>query len=57
VRGSRRFVQRSRVPRHTFVSEPSLGHLDPLLDNPEHNPFLTTVVPFLQRIVGQARNE
>ena len=32
VRGSRRFAQRSRVPRHTFVSEPSLGHLDPLLE-------------------------
>ncbi|MDQ3740064.1 MAG: alpha/beta hydrolase [Actinomycetota bacterium] len=52
LRGARRYLQRSRVPRRasTLVDRGSTtSHLDPLTAAPETNDFLETVVPFLKR--------
>lgn len=53
LRGARRFIARSRVPRErsTLVDRSSsTSHLDPLTAAPETNDFLKTVVPFLRRV-------
>ncbi|MDQ5808432.1 MAG: alpha/beta hydrolase [Actinomycetota bacterium] len=52
LRGARRYMQRSGVPRRasTLVDRGSTtSHLDPLTAAPETNDFLETVVPFLKR--------
>lgn len=49
-KGVRRFVRGSRVTRSKVVSEPDAGHLDPLLDDPDENRFIQTVVPFLRSL-------
>ncbi len=52
LRGARRYISRSRVPRRasTLVDRGSTtSHLDPLTAAPETNDFLKTVVPFLKR--------
>lgn len=53
LRGARRFMERSRVPRgrSTLVDRSSsTSHLDPLTAAPQTNDFLKTVVPFLRRV-------
>jgi hypothetical protein len=50
LRGARRFVARSDVPRSTLVSDPRASHLDPLTAAPARNRFLRTVVPFLESL-------
>jgi len=53
LRGARRFIARSRVPRNRSVlvdRGASTSHLDPLTAAPETNDFLRTVVPFLRRL-------
>jgi hypothetical protein len=46
----RRFARASQVPTPTLAGDHDMGHLDPLMDLPEHNRFITTVTPFLQRL-------
>lgn len=55
LRGARRLMRESRIRRATFASDQAMGHVDPLVDVPEHNRFLKTVVPFLQGVVGGTR--
>jgi hypothetical protein len=51
LRGARRLVRGSRIPRARLVNRSgSTSHLDPLTAAPQANSFLTTVVPFLERI-------
>ena len=53
LRGARRYIARSRVPRErsTLVDRSaSTSHLDPLTAAPERSDFLKTVVPFLRRL-------
>ncbi|HEX8086794.1 MAG TPA: hypothetical protein VF529_21080 [Solirubrobacteraceae bacterium] len=54
LRGARRYIQRSDVPRRgsTLVDRGSTtSHLDPLTAAPETNDSLKTVVPFLKRVM------
>jgi acetyl esterase/lipase len=51
----RRFVRGSKVPFATLRTDDRMGHLDPLMDRPASNSFLTTVVPFLRRFTGRSR--
>lgn len=48
LRGARRFVKGSKVPRSTLVADHGQSHLDPLFATPSKNRFLQTVVPFLK---------
>jgi hypothetical protein len=53
LRGARRFIERSDVPRSRSVlvdRTSSTSHLDPLTAAPQTNDFLKTVVPFLRRV-------
>ena len=50
IRGAKRFVRRSDVPRATYVNEPRTSHLDPLTAAPGKSRFLKTVVPFLKSL-------
>ena len=50
LRGARRLVHGSRIPRATYVTCPNSSHLDPLLAAPSKNVFLKTVVPFLKSL-------
>lgn len=50
IRGAKRFVDRSEVPRATFINEPKNSHLDPLTATPRKSRFLKTVVPFLKSL-------
>ena len=50
LRGARRFVARSQVPRSRLVGDPRASHLDPLTASPARNRFLRTVVPFLESL-------
>jgi pimeloyl-ACP methyl ester carboxylesterase len=53
LRGARRFIARSDVPRRRSVlvdRGSSTSHLDPLTAAPETNDFLQTLVPFLRRL-------
>ena len=47
-------MRRIADPRATMVSDQSMRHVDPLVDFPEHNRFLQTVVPFLRGIVASS---
>jgi hypothetical protein len=46
-RGAHSYQARSKIPSVKVVSHLELGHLDPLLAAPASNPFLQTVVPWL----------
>jgi hypothetical protein len=53
LRSVRALARRSGVPRRKLVlvdRHTSMAHIDPLVDVPRRNAFLTTVVPFLRRI-------
>ncbi len=50
LRGARRFVRASRVPRSRLVADHGQSHLDPLFAAPRRNRFLETVVPFLRSL-------
>ena len=54
LQAARSFVQQTKIKHFTFVSDPNMGHLDPLGDTPDNNRLVTTVVPFLQGITGAA---
>lgn len=51
LRAARRLMRASRIRHATFASDQAMGHVDPLVDFPERNRFLQTVVPFLRGIV------
>jgi hypothetical protein len=55
LRSARTFIRRSRVTRYRLVSDPAMGHFDPLMDVPGRNKFVQTVVPFLRRITAAQR--
>jgi hypothetical protein len=58
VRGAKRFIARSKVPRKRSVlvdRGSTTSHLDPLTAAPETNDFLKTVVPFLKRTMRARR--
>ena len=55
AKGTRRFFHSSSIPSATIVSDPRMGHLDPLLDVPRHNRFAKTVVPFLREVTAGRR--
>ena len=50
LRGARRLVARSDIPRGTLFQSDAMSHLDPLTATPSRNHFLRTVVPFLRRL-------
>jgi hypothetical protein len=53
LRSVRALARRSGVPRRRLVlvdRHTTMAHIDPLVDLPRRNAFLTTVVPFLERI-------
>ena len=53
LRGARRFIERSDVPRRQSVlvdRGSSTSHLDPLTAAPERNDFLKTAVPWLRQV-------
>jgi hypothetical protein len=50
LRGARRLVRSSHIPRAVYVDVPGSAHLDPLLAAPSRNRFLQAVVPFLRSI-------
>ncbi|MDE2449452.1 MAG: alpha/beta hydrolase, partial [Gammaproteobacteria bacterium] len=49
VQAAKWVVADSKITTHVYVTDDSMVHLDPLLDAPRHNPFLTTVTAFLQK--------
>ena len=54
LRGARRFIKRSRVPRAASVlvdRSSTTSHNDPVTAPPATNDFLKTVVPFLRRVM------
>jgi len=50
LRGARRLVERSDIPRGSLYRSDATSHLDPLTAMPRRNPFLRTVVRFLRRL-------
>jgi len=50
LRAARQLIRESQISQYRFVSDESMGHLDPLGDVPGHNSFIETVVPFLRDI-------
>jgi hypothetical protein len=42
-------VANSRIKEHVYVTDDAMVHLDPLLDAPPRNRFLTTVAQFLRK--------
>lgn len=42
-------VANSRIEEHVYVTDDAMVHLDPLLDAPSRNRFLTTVAAFLRK--------
>ncbi|HEX2086755.1 MAG TPA: hypothetical protein VHF89_13840 [Solirubrobacteraceae bacterium] len=53
LRGARRYIARSRIPRRASVlvdRASTTSHLDPVTAAPATNDFVATVVPFLQRV-------
>jgi fermentation-respiration switch protein FrsA (DUF1100 family) len=54
LRGARRFIERSRVPRSRSLlvdRARTTSHLDPLTAAPETNDYLKTAVPWLKRVM------
>jgi hypothetical protein len=51
--GARRLRHASRVRAPRLVKDPTMLHVDPLTATPEHNTFLKTVTPFLNRIAAR----
>jgi pimeloyl-ACP methyl ester carboxylesterase len=52
--GANRLLKASKITQHTFAQNQDMGHVDPLLDFPDQNTFIQTVVPFLKGIVRTA---
>jgi hypothetical protein len=52
--GAKRLLAATRIHKHTFAENQDMGHVDPLLDFPDQNTFVQTVVPFLKDIVPSA---
>jgi pimeloyl-ACP methyl ester carboxylesterase len=52
LRAARQLVSESRISQYQLVSDENMGHLDPLGDFPDHNSFITSVVPFLRQITS-----
>ena len=50
LRGARRLVKRSDIPRGNLYRSDAMSHLDPLTATPRRNQFLRTVVPWLKRL-------
>lgn len=48
--GARRLQRLSRIHAPQLVDDPTMAHIDPLTATPDHNTFLATVTPFLNRI-------
>jgi hypothetical protein len=48
VQAAQWVVADSRITTHVYVTDDSMVHLDPLLDAPGHNRFLSTVAAFLK---------
>jgi pimeloyl-ACP methyl ester carboxylesterase len=57
--GARNFIRRSRTTRKESAlvnANPKMSHLDPLTATPKKNPFLKTVVPFLDdKVFGKKK--
>lgn len=49
VQAAKWVVADSRITTHVYVTDDSMVHLDPVLDAPGHNRFLSTVAAFLKR--------
>ena len=52
LRGTKKFIRRSKVRSHWLYQDLQMGHFDPLEDFPAHNRFIKTVVPWLQDLVA-----
>lgn len=51
LRGTKKFIRRSKVGSHWLYGDEQMGHFDPLEDFPAHNKFIQTVVPWLRDLV------
>jgi hypothetical protein len=52
LRGTKKFIRRSKVHSHWLYQDLQMGHFDPLEDFPARNKFIQTVVPWLRDIVA-----
>jgi hypothetical protein len=52
LRGTKKFIRRSKVHSHWLYQDLQMGHFDPLEDFPAHNRFIQTVVPWLSDLVA-----
>ncbi len=52
LRGTKKFIRRSKVTSHWLYQDLNMGHFDPLEDFPSHNRFIQTVVPWLRDVAA-----
>jgi pimeloyl-ACP methyl ester carboxylesterase len=57
LRSAHEFIRKSKITDYTLVNEPKADHSDPLVDYPNHNKFLKTVVPFLKQTMRHAQGK
>ena len=54
LRAARKLVRASQIEDPTLVDASNMRHYDPLMDVPEKNRFVKTVVPFLERAIRRS---
>jgi pimeloyl-ACP methyl ester carboxylesterase len=52
LRGTKKFIRKSKVQSHWLYQDLQMGHFDPLEDFPARNRFVQTVVPWLDDLVA-----
>jgi len=52
LRGTKKFIRKSKVGSHWLYQDLQMGHFDPLEDFPARNRFIQTVSPWLSDIVA-----
>jgi hypothetical protein len=52
LRGTEKFIRKSKVDSHWLFEDLDMGHFDPLEDFPAENAFVKTVVPWLRQLVA-----
>jgi hypothetical protein len=52
LRGTKKFIRKSKVKSHWLYQDRQMGHFDPLEDFPGQNKFIETVVPWLRDLVA-----
>jgi hypothetical protein len=52
LRGTKKFIRKSKVRSHWLYQDLQMGHFDPLEDFPAQNRFIQTVVPWLRDLAA-----